>query len=211
LHWQQQGAERLHLVDLDGAFSGGGRHLGVAGSIFRALDIPVQFGGGLRSLAEIDGVFEMGAARAIVGTMAVESPDVLDAAVRRYPGAIIVAIDARHRTATLRGWVGQSGITALDLARRVKELGVGRIIYTDVSRDGLLRGVNLEETESIARESGLRVVASGGVAGVEDVRALWERRSCGIEGVILGRALYERRLDFRSLSGLVRSWEDNAG
>lgn len=206
-HWEELGATRLHLVDLDGAFSGTSAHLEIAGSIFRSLRIPVQFGGGLRSLAQIETILDLGAERAIIGTAAVEHPDLVEEAVRRHPHAIAVGIDARNGMVALRGWVDQTKVTAVELARRMKELGVERIIYTDVARDGMLRGVNYEETETLAREAGISTIASGGVTAVDDVRALWERRASGIEGVILGRALYDRKIDFADLRIRMASWE----
>jgi len=195
LHWQSQGARRLHLVDLDGAFSGHPVHLEIARAILRSIRIPVQYGGGVRSVAHVDELMEVGAARVILGTVAVEHPEVVEASVRRHGSdAIIVGIDARDGEAAVRGWVGRSGMRAVELGRRVADIGITRIVYTDVSRDGMLRGVNIAETERMARETSLKVIASGGVAGPEDVRKLSDRREVGIEGVILGRALYEGRL-----------------
>jgi phosphoribosylformimino-5-aminoimidazole carboxamide ribotide isomerase len=135
LHWEEQGATRLHLVDLDGAFSGQAAHLEIAKSIFRALKIPVQFGGGLRTLDQIETVLDLGAKRAILGTAAVDHPDIVEEAVRRYPGAIVVGIDARQGKVALRGWVDQTSLSAAELALRMKDLGVERVIYTDVARD----------------------------------------------------------------------------
>ena len=206
LHWEAQGATRLHLVDLDGAFSGQAAHLEIAKSIFRSLKIPVQFGGGLRTLQQIETVLELGAARAILGTVAVDHPEVVEEAVRRHPGSIVVGIDARNGKVALRGWVDQTVFTAVDLARRMKELGVERVIYTDVARDGMLSGVNFAETETLCREAGIRVIASGGVSKIEDVRILWEKRACGIEGVILGKALYDKKIDFSDLLKQMTSW-----
>ncbi|MBN2317593.1 MAG: 1-(5-phosphoribosyl)-5-[(5-phosphoribosylamino)methylideneamino]imidazole-4-carboxamide isomerase [Acidobacteria bacterium] len=206
LHWEAQGATRLHLVDLDGAFSGESAHLDIAGSIFRALKIPVQFGGGLRTADQIATILDLGAERAIIGTAAVENPDIVEAAATRYPEAIVVGIDARQGAVVLRGWVKKTVVPAVDLARRMKDAGVPRIIYTDVARDGMLRGVNFDETENVCRNAGIRVIASGGVSSVEDVRTLWERRACGIEGVILGRALYDRKIDFADLRKRMLSW-----
>jgi phosphoribosylformimino-5-aminoimidazole carboxamide ribotide isomerase len=206
LHWQELGAARLHLVDLDGAFSGESAHLKIAQSIFKALSIPVQFGGGLRTLEQIEKILELGAARAIVGTIAIENPGIVAEAVRRHPSAIVAGIDARKGKVALRGWVDQSGVPASELARRMKDLGVETVVYTDVARDGMLSGVNYEETENLCREAGVRVIASGGVSSVDDVRALWERRASGIEGVILGRALYDRRIDFADLRARLLSW-----
>lgn len=197
LEWQEQGASRLHVVDLDGAFSGETTHLDLARTIFKSVRIPVQFGGGVRTLARLERLLDLGASRVILGTVAVESPEIVEEAVKRHGTAVVVAIDAREGRVTLRGWLSQSTLSALDLARRMKTLGVERVIYTDVSRDGLLLGVNVQETEKLAREGGIRVIASGGVASIQDLRELWQRRQSGIEGVILGRALYEKKLDFR--------------
>jgi phosphoribosylformimino-5-aminoimidazole carboxamide ribotide isomerase len=206
LHWEAQGAVRLHLVDLDGAFSGQTAHLEIAKAIFRALKIPVQFGGGLRTLEQVETILDLGADRAIIGTVAAEDPKVVEEAVRRHPASIVVAIDARKGQVALRGWVDRTALKAVELALRMKDAGVERIIYTDVTRDGMLRGVNYLETETLCRETGMRVIASGGVSNIEDVRALWERRACGIEGVILGRALYDRKVDFADLRDRVLSW-----
>jgi phosphoribosylformimino-5-aminoimidazole carboxamide ribotide isomerase len=191
LHWETQGAKRLHLVDLDGAFSGRTAHLEIAKAIFCALKIPVQFGGGLRTLEQIETILDLGAERAIIGTVAAENPKVVEEAVRRHPAAIVVGIDARKGKVALRGWVDQTALTAVELALRMKDLGVERVVYTDVARDGMLSGVNYRETENLCHETGIRVIASGGVSRIEDIRALWELRACGIEGVILGRALYD--------------------
>ncbi len=210
LHWEAQGATRLHLVDLDGAFGGQSAHLAVARSIFRALKIPVQFGGGLRTSDQIEALLDLGADRAIIGTAAVDNPAMVQEAVRRHPEAIVVGIDARQGDVLLRGWVEKTVVRAVDLARRMKDAGVRRIIYTDVARDGMLRGVNVDETETVCLQAGIRVIASGGVSGAEDVRALWERRARGIEGVILGRALYERKIDFADLCSRMRSWRTDA-
>lgn len=207
LHWEAQGATRLHLVDLDGAFSGQTAHREIAKSIFRSLKIPVEFGGGLRTLDQIEEILALGAERAILGTVAAEHPEIVEEAVHRHPDSIVVGIDARSGKVALRGWTDVTALTAVDLALRMKSLGVRRVIYTDVARDGMLRGVNVEETENLCLQSGMRVIASGGVSGIDDVRELWERRTCGIEGVILGRALYDRKLDFDDLRKKMLSWE----
>jgi len=207
LHWEAQGATRLHLVDLDGAFSGQTAHREIAKSIFRSLKIPVEFGGGLRTLDQIEEILALGAERAILGTVAAEHPEIVEEAVRRHPDSIVVGIDARSGKVALRGWTDVTALTAVDLALRMKSLGVRRVIYTDVARDGMLRGVNVEETENLCLQSGMRVIASGGVSGIDDIRELWARRTCGIEGVILGRALYDRKLDFDDLRKKMLSWK----
>lgn len=203
-HWESQGARRLHLVDLDGAFSGSPAHLDAARRIFRALRIPVQFGGGVRSMDQIEGLLEAGADRVILGTLAVERPDLVEGAVRRWGSAIVVGIDARQGRVAVRGWVEGTSMAARELAERVRAAGVERVVYTDVARDGMLTGVDVEETERLALQTGLAVIASGGVAALDDVRSLWERREAGIEGVVLGRALYERKLDYREAAGLYQ-------
>jgi len=207
-HWESQGAGRLHLVDLDGAFSGRAEHLEIAGAIFRTLRIPVEFGGGLRTLGQIETILGMGADRAILGTVAAEDPGTVREAVRRFGESIVVGIDARKGNVALRGWVDQTGTSAVELARRCRDLGVGRVIYTDIARDGVSGGVNWQETEQLCREAGIKVIASGGVSSAEDIRRLWEMRGAGIEGVILGRALYERKLDYKQLRDQVLSWEE---
>jgi phosphoribosylformimino-5-aminoimidazole carboxamide ribotide isomerase len=206
LQWEEQGASRLHLVDLDGAFSGRSAHLEIAKSIFKSLKIPVQFGGGLRTLEQVETILDLGAERAIIGTAAVDNPAMVEEAVRRRPGAIAVGIDAREGKVALRGWVDQTVLTGVELAQRMRDLGVELLIYTDVSRDGMLRGVNVDETENLCRQTGGRVIASGGVSSTDDVRAIWERRASGIEGVILGRALYDRKIDFVELKAQMQSW-----
>jgi len=195
LRWQDQAATRLHLVDLDGAFTGTAAHLDVARAIFRPLKIPVQFGGGIRSLEQVDRVLSLGAGRVILGTAAVEDPDVVEQAAKKYADAIIVGIDARAGKVASRGWVEKTSVSAIDLAATMRSRGILRVIYTDVSRDGMLSGINVRETEDIARRSGIRIIASGGMAGFDDIRHLWQRRASGIEGVILGRALYDGKLD----------------
>lgn len=211
LAWQAQGARRLHLVDLDGAFSGRTSHLDLIGSIIRALKIPVQFGGGVRTLDQIASILDLGAERVILGTVAVEDPALVAEAVRRHADAIVVGIDARAGKVALRGWVHETPVTSARLAQRVKDEGVSRIIYTDVSRDGTLKGVNVDETEKLARAAGIPVIASGGISDIGNVRFLWERRGSGIEGVILGRALYERKLDYQALLVEYSSWIRHAG
>ena len=143
-HWEELGAPRLHLVDLDGAFSGQSKHLEIAKSIFRELKIPVQFGGGLRTMEQIETILDLGAKRAILGTVAVDSPHIVEEAARRHPDAIVVGIDARQGKVALRGWVDQTTMTAAELALKMKKLSIQRVIYTDVARDGMLQGVNYQ-------------------------------------------------------------------
>src|SRR5215210_2709794 len=190
--YRADGAQMLHVVDLDSAF-GEERSINrqVAGRIIGSVDIPVQFGGGLRSLADVEELISMGAARVVIGTLAAESPEELEHMVLRFASRICVGIDARDGMVRTRGWESEGRISAVELARRVAGAGVERIVYTDVARDGTLGGVNIEQTRAIAEASGLKVTASGGVSTLEDIRRLKHASDCGIDSVIVGKALYE--------------------
>jgi len=193
--FEAAGARMLHVVDLDGAFDGGiSRNRRTVRRIIRSVDIPVQFGGGIRSVSDVQQLIEFGAAQVVLGTLAVESPDTLERFVQLFGFRICVGIDARGGQVLTRGWEKQAHMAAVDLARRVADAGVDRIVYTDVSRDGTLGGVNIEQTCTIARESGARVTASGGVSSLDDVRLLQGAKPCGIDSVIIGKAIYEGRI-----------------
>lgn len=186
--WQAAGAEWLHVVNLDGALGESTLALDTLRAI-AAVGLPVQFGGGLRSLEDVERALDAGAARAILGTLAVEQPDVADEAVRRFgPQAVAVALDARGDRVATHGWQQISAWTPVELGRRFAALGVVHALYTDVSRDGDLSGVNVEAAARLARETGLSVIASGGVASLDDIRAL--RQTEVVAGVIVGKALY---------------------
>ena len=192
--FEDAGARMLHVVDLDGAFAdSNSRNRKVARRIIRALEIPVQFGGGLRAVTDVQQLIEYGAAQVVIGTLAAESPETLEKFVQLFGFRICVGIDARDGQVLTRGWEKQVKLSASDLARRVADAGVDRIVYTDVARDGTLEGVNVEQTCAIARESGLRVTASGGVATLSDLERLRAASSCGVDSVIVGKALYEGR------------------
>ena len=192
--FQDAGARMLHVVDLDGAFSNTtSRNRKVARRIIRALEIPVQFGGGLRSVTDVQQLIEFGAAQVVIGTLAAESPETLEKFVQLFGFRICVGIDARGGQAMTHGWEREGKIGAVELARRVADAGVDRIVYTDVARDGTLEGVNIEQTCAIARESGLRVTASGGVSSLADIEGLKSISECGVDSVIVGKALYEGR------------------
>ena len=193
--FQKAGARMLHIVDLDGAFSeSNSLNRAALASIVGAVEMPIQFGGGLRSIADVAGVFELGVKRTVIGTLAAESPETLKTLVQMFGSdRIVVGIDARAGKALTRGWEQNARVTALDFAHQVASIGVERIVYTDVSRDGMLTGVNVEETCRIARESGLKVTASGGVSSLPDLVRLKEAAACGIDSVIVGKALYEGR------------------
>jgi phosphoribosylformimino-5-aminoimidazole carboxamide ribotide isomerase len=194
--WAAEGAQWLHVVNLDGALGeGGARNLAALERILAAVSIPVQCGGGLRSAADVARLLDLGVARAILGTVAVREPVVVQEALARHGAEkVAVGIDARGGEVAIHGWAEGSGVQALALAQQMRALGVARIVYTDVARDGMLQGVNVAATAELARESGLRVIASGGVASIEDIRALKARAAEGIEGVIVGMALYRGTL-----------------
>ncbi len=205
LRYQAEGATWLHLVDLDGAFSDpNSDNRRVVSEIVSQVKIPVQFGGGLRSLADLQQVIELGVSRTILGTLAVEAPDIVTAALRLYgPKKLAVGIDARDGRVMTRGWNSDGGQSALELAQGVGGLGIERIIYTDIARDGMLSGINLEQTRLIARESGLKVTASGGVSSLADLEQLKPANEDGVDSVIVGKALYEGRFTLaEALAGL---------
>jgi len=188
------GAEMLHVVDLDGAFAepNSANRL-VLRELIRAVDIPIQFGGGLRRSQDVEQVIELGVTRVVIGTVAVESPDTLTELVRRFgPGHIAVGIDAQKGSVVTHGWEQTGSISALTLASTVAEIGVERIIYTDVARDGMLHGPNIEQTCLIAG-AGVKVTASGGVSSLQDLKDLQAVSHLGIDSVIVGKAFYERR------------------
>jgi phosphoribosylformimino-5-aminoimidazole carboxamide ribotide isomerase len=188
------GAELIHVVDLDGAFAGGESPNRSIGRRIAEQGIPVEFGGGIRTIEDVAELIERGVERVIVGTVAAESPEVLKEMVRKFGARVCVGIDARDGQVVVRGWEQRTRIMAIDLARAAAEAGVERIIYTDVSRDGMLAGPNIEQTCQVARASGLRVTASGGVSSLDDIRRLRHTGEPLIDSVILGKALYENRL-----------------
>lgn len=191
------GARFLHVVDLDGAFEGRAANAPAVEAIVaevRKADARVQLGGGIRSEADIARWLELGVTRVILGTKALRDPPFVAAACRRWPGRIVVGIDARGGRVAVEGWAETSDILAVDLARRFRDAGVAAIVYTDIERDGALAGVNVEATAALARACGLPVIASGGVASLDDLRAVAACARDGVVGAITGRALYEGRL-----------------
>ncbi|HYD48591.1 MAG TPA: 1-(5-phosphoribosyl)-5-[(5-phosphoribosylamino)methylideneamino]imidazole-4-carboxamide isomerase [Terriglobales bacterium] len=188
--WVDEGAEYLHVVDLDGAVRGEPINSGAIEALARQLPIPIDVGGGIRTVARAGELIDMGVDRVIFGSAALSQPAVLDEAVRLFPGKIAVGIDARGGKVAVQGWTETSTVTALELARRVEVQGVARIIYTDISRDGTEQGVNIAATEEIAAAVRIPVTASGGVGSLADIEALAKVSGRGIDSVIVGRALY---------------------
>ncbi len=193
--FEAQGFRWLHLVDLDGAFAGRPVNTAAIEAILAAVTIPVQLGGGIRDLAKIETWLARGIRRVILGTVALRDPDLVKAACRRHPGRIAVGIDAKGGKVAVEGWAETSELTSIDLARRFADAGVAAIIFTDVDRDGVLKGLNIEATLALARAVNIPVIASGGLASLADIRRLLEPDCSILEGAISGRALYDGRLD----------------
>jgi phosphoribosylformimino-5-aminoimidazole carboxamide ribotide isomerase len=200
----EQGFSYLHLVDLDGAFAGRPVNAAAVERIIAAVKVPVQLGGGIRDRATIDAWLDKGVARVIIGTAAVRDPALVKAAARAYLGRVAVGLDARDGKIAVEGWSRTSALSALDVARRFEDEGVAAIVYTDVNRDGMLQGLNLDATIALAEHISLPVIASGGLASLADVRALLEPRAQKLEGAIAGRALYDGRLDPAAALSLLR-------
>jgi phosphoribosylformimino-5-aminoimidazole carboxamide ribotide isomerase len=199
----EAGCRWLHLVDLDGAFAGKPMNAASVEAILKAVRVPAQLGGGIRDLATIEAWLGKGIARVILGTAALTNPDLVSEGCRKFPGKVAVGIDARGGKVAVEGWAKTSEMTALDLARRVEDAGAAAIIFTDIDRDGALAGVNVAATAALARALKTPVIASGGVAALDDIAALKAHESDGIAGAILGRALYDGRVDLKAALTMV--------
>jgi phosphoribosylformimino-5-aminoimidazole carboxamide ribotide isomerase len=203
----EAGFRWLHLVDLNGAFEGRPVNRAAVEAILAAVDLPAQLGGGIRDMATIEAWLEAGVARVILGTAALKDPDLVRAACRRFPGRVVVGIDARGGRVAVEGWAEQSDLEANDLAHRFEDAGVAAIVYTDIERDGALEGINVTATVAFAETVSVPVIASGGVASLDDIATLLAVEDRGIEGVICGRALYDGRIDAKSALGLAGAAE----
>ena len=204
VRWANEGAEYLHLVDLDGALAGKPVNMAAITAIIKAVKIPVQLGGGIRTLENIKECLEAGVQRVILGSVAVRQPELVAAACLQYGKQIVVGIDARDGIAAVEGWGVAGGIRAEELAKKMAEVGVERIIYTDISRDGMLSGVNVAATAALAKAAGIPVIASGGVRDMADMEAIKAAESAGIEGVIVGKAIYMGSLQLGDALKLAR-------
>jgi phosphoribosylformimino-5-aminoimidazole carboxamide ribotide isomerase len=190
--WYEEGAEMLHIVNLDAALNKSDtENLKALERILYEVNIPVQFGGGVRSIDDVRRLDELGATRIVIGTTAIENPVLLAHIIDEFGFTIVVGIDARDGKVALRGWEKLSNIDAIDFAQKVAEMGVERIVYTDIARDGMLSGINIDATRAIAEASGLKVTASGGVASLDDIYGLKQLEEYGVDSVIIGKALYE--------------------
>lgn len=199
-----QGADHLHVVDLDGAFAGHGVNAAAVEAIVRAFPGKVQVGGGIRTRDSIDRWLALGVDRVVIGTAALKDPDLVKAAARDLPGRIVVGVDARDGMVATEGWADVSDVSVADLAARFADAGVAALLFTDVGRDGLLKGCNIGATLALARRTSIPVIASGGVKDLGDILALARRASDGIEGVITGRALYDGTLDLAEALAVAR-------
>ena len=197
------GAEHVHVVDLDGAFAGEARNADAVKSIVTGFPGYVQLGGGIRSRDDGGGWFDCGVARIVIGTAALTDPDFVKDMAREFPGGIVVAVDAKGGFVATQGWAETSEVSVIDMARRFEDAGVASLLFTDVGRDGLLKGCNIEATVDLANATDIPVIASGGVKGIADIHALNIHADAGIEGVITGRALYDGTLDLATALALA--------
>jgi len=204
LAFEKQGFEWLHLVDLNGAFAGKPVNGGAIEAILKKVTIPVQLGGGIRNLAQIETWLAKGIARIILGTVALRDPAIVKDACRKFPGRVAVGIDAKAGRVAVEGWAETSELTAADLARRFADAGVAAIVFTDIDRDGVLKGLNIASTLALAHAVKIPVIASGGLASIDDIRRLLEPDCAILEGAITGRALYDGRLDAAAALRLIR-------
>jgi phosphoribosylformimino-5-aminoimidazole carboxamide ribotide isomerase len=203
-----EGFEYLHVVDLDAAFAGRPVNVRAVERILESIPLPVQLGGGLRDMGAISSWLEKGVDRAIIGTAAVRDPSLVREAARAFPGRIAVGLDARDGKVAVQGWAETSELTALEIAQRFEDAGVAAIIYTDISRDGLLKGLNLDATIALADAVTIPVIASGGLASLDDIRLMLEPRAVRLAGAIAGRALYDGRLNASEALRLIRAARD---
>ena len=199
-----QGFEYLHVVDLDGAFAGQPMNAQAVEAMLAAVTMPIQLGGGIRDLGTVEAWLAKGVARVIIGTAAVRDPDLVKSAAKTFPGRVAVGLDARDGRVAVQGWAETSEVTALEIAQRFEDAGVAAIIFTDIARDGLLRGLNLDATLALADRISIPVIASGGLASIEDVKAMLAPRAKKLAGAIAGRALYDGRLDPAEALALIR-------
>ncbi|HZV80958.1 MAG TPA: 1-(5-phosphoribosyl)-5-[(5-phosphoribosylamino)methylideneamino]imidazole-4-carboxamide isomerase [Geobacteraceae bacterium] len=202
--WQDQGAKLLHIVDLDGAFAGEPKNRSAIESIVKSLTIPTQLGGGIRDIPTIEAYLEMGIDRVIIGTAAQRNPELVQEACSRFPGRIVVGIDAKNGMVAVQGWAEVTGITAVELARTFEGFGVAAIIYTDISRDGMMGGPNIEATCTLAEAISIPVIASGGVSSLQDIRNLMAVETRGVTGVITGKAIYTGAINLAEAIALTK-------
>jgi phosphoribosylformimino-5-aminoimidazole carboxamide ribotide isomerase len=204
-HWDEEGAQTIHVVDLDGAFQGSPINAKIVKNIIYSSSVDIQVGGGIRTLETIETYVKAGAYRIILGTVAQQEPEFVQEACKRFPDKIIVGIDARDGLVAVKGWVEVSKQKATDLAQKLKGYGIAGFIFTDISRDGMLQGPNLKSIKEFAESAQIPVIASGGVSRLEDIKNLAKLESYGIEGVIVGKALYDKTLTFKEARDVLHA------
>ncbi|WP_398484855.1 1-(5-phosphoribosyl)-5-[(5-phosphoribosylamino)methylideneamino]imidazole-4-carboxamide isomerase [Tardiphaga sp.] len=203
--FEDQGFEYLHVVDLDGAFAGKPVNAQAVEAMLKLVKFPVQLGGGIRDLATIEAWLSKGISRVIIGTAAVRDPELVKQAAKTFPGRVAVGLDARDGKVAVEGWADVSTVTALDIAQRFEDAGVAAIIFTDIARDGMLKGINWDATIALADAISIPVIASGGLASIADIKAMLEPRAKKLEGAISGRALYDGRIDPAEALALIKA------
>ena len=204
LSFEEQGAEQIHLVDLDGAFRGESKNLEQVERIAQAVKVPLELGGGIRSLDDISRVFDLGVSFVIIGTIAVKNPKILEEAIQTFGNQLILGLDAKDGKVAVSGWVEITEFSDEEFAIQWKQFGIDRVIYTDIARDGMLTGPNLSSLRRMAISTGLKVTASGGVSSLDDLKQLAELERDGVDEVIVGKAIYERQLDLREACLLLK-------
>ncbi len=205
LIWQEQGGEFLHIVDLDGAFAGVPKNKAVIRAIIDAIDIPSELGGGIRDMQTIEAYLDLGINRIILGTVAKENPALVAEACKKFPGRIVVGIDAMNGLVAVRGWADVTEKLATEMAKEMEGFGVEAIIYTDIARDGMMQGPNIEATKALAEAINIPVIASGGLSTLDDIRRLIAIESSGVTGVITGKAIYSGAIDLREAVALTKA------
>ncbi len=206
--WSNGGADAIHVVDLDGALAGESKNLPAIKAILQNSTIPVELGGGIRTLEQVEQLLALGLHQVILGSIAVKNPKFVEKAAQNYPGRIVAGIDAKNGIVAVEGWEKSGQMAAADLAKAMAKAGVARIIYTDIARDGTLTGVNLEETIAVAKAAGIPVTASGGVAGLADLKAVKKAEPYGVEGCIIGKALYTGAITLADAVRLAKEEQD---
>jgi len=203
-HWDEEGAQLIHVVDLDGAFDGKPVNVEIIKNIIYNSTVDIQIGGGIRTMDALSAYFDAGAYRIILGTIAHQQPEFVEQACKKYPGKILVGIDARNGKVAIQGWREVSDQSAADLAKSLESAGVAGYIFTDISKDGMMQGPNLEQIKEFASATTTPVIASGGVSRIEDVINLLALEKEGVEGMIIGKALYDKKLDYREILKKVK-------
>ncbi len=198
-YWEEKGAKHLHIVDLDGAFDGKPKNYKIVEKIINSISIPIEFGGGLRSFEAVETMFKIGVDRVVIGSLAYQNEKEFLKIVEKFPNKVVLGIDAKDGKVAIKGWVEKTEYTPLEFAKKYEEHNIWGYLYTDINRDGALTGVNIETTKKLAKSLEKPVIASGGVSSLEDIKALYQLKDYGVYGVVVGKALYEKKINFENL------------